>query len=93
MRPCYNRQGSFGRCSKERDVNDPNYIHHKTGAIIVYPLEADGVKFYADAEEALAKLPAGYQWSFASLKTGAKPFAFSTMQHIVQRAWAKPPAR
>jgi hypothetical protein len=31
--------------------------HHKTGAIIAHRLEADGVKFYADAEGVLAKLP------------------------------------
>jgi hypothetical protein len=31
--------------------------HHKTGAIIDDPFS--GVKFYADAEEVLAKLPAG----------------------------------
>jgi hypothetical protein len=26
----------------------------------------DGVEFYAETEEVLAKLPAGYQWSLAS---------------------------
>jgi hypothetical protein len=31
--------------------------HHNTGAIIDRPLEADGVRFYADAEEVLARLP------------------------------------
>ncbi len=61
--------------------------HHKTGAIIDHPLEADGVKFYADAEEVLAKLPrCGIPMVLRELKDGnAKPFAFSTMQHIVQR--------
>jgi hypothetical protein len=53
----------------DRDRSGPIRIEHgKTGAIIDYPLEADGVKFYADAEEVLAKLPARYQWSFASLR-------------------------
>lgn len=61
--------------------------HHKTGAIIDHPLEADGVKFYADAEEVLAKLPRrGIPMILRQLEDGnAKPFAFSTMQHIVQR--------
>jgi hypothetical protein len=31
--------------------------HHKAGAIIDYPLEVDGVKFYADAEEVLTNGP------------------------------------
>jgi hypothetical protein len=53
----------------DRDRSGPIRIEHcKTGANIDYPLEAYGVKFYADAEEVLAKLPAGYQWSFASLR-------------------------
>ena len=33
-------------------------FHHKTGAIVLHPLEDDdGILFYADAESALAKLP------------------------------------
>jgi hypothetical protein len=52
--------------------------HHKTGAIIDHRVEADGVAFYADAEEALAKLPPGYQWSFANLKTGTPSRSRST---------------
>jgi integrase len=61
--------------------------HHKTGAIIDHPLEADSVKFYADAEEVLAKLPRrGIPMILREVEEGkSKPFAFSTMQHIVQR--------
>jgi integrase len=61
--------------------------HHKTGAIIDHPLEADGVKFYADAEQVLAKLPRrGIPMILREVEEGkSKPFAFSTMQHIVQR--------
>jgi hypothetical protein len=61
--------------------------HHKTGATVDHPLEADGVKFYADAEEVLAKLPRrGIPMILREVEEGkSKPFAFSTMQHIVQR--------
>jgi hypothetical protein len=32
--------------------------HHKTGAVVLHPLEdTDGTRFYADAEDVLAKLP------------------------------------
>jgi hypothetical protein len=31
-----------------------------TGAIIDYPLKTDGVEFYADTEEVLAKFRTGY---------------------------------
>jgi integrase len=61
--------------------------HHKTGAIVDHPLEADGMKFYADAEEVLAKLPRrGISMVLREVEDGkSKPFAFSTMQHTVQR--------
>lgn len=61
--------------------------HHKTGAIIDHPLESDGVKFYAEAEEILAKLPKrGIPMILREIEDGkSKPFAFSSMQHIVQR--------
>ena len=61
--------------------------HHKTGPIIAHRLDADGVKFYADAEEVLAKPPRrGIPMVLRELKEGnAKRFAFSCMQHIVQR--------
>jgi len=71
----------------DRDRSRPIRIeHHKTGGIIYNPLGADGVTFYADAEEVLAKLPAGYQWSFASLKTGMPGRSRSAAcNNIVQR--------
>jgi integrase len=65
--------------------------HHKTGAIVDHPLEElkDGTitKFYAEAEEILAKLPRlGVPMILRAPKTGpARPYGMSTMQHIVQR--------
>lgn len=61
--------------------------HHKTGAIIDHPLDADGVRFYPEAEEILAKLPRrGIPMVLREVKDGtSKLFAFSSMQHIVQR--------
>jgi hypothetical protein len=66
--------------------------HHKTGTIAPHPLEELGVdgsiiKFYADAEEVLAQLPRrGVPMVLREVSTGiAKPYAFSSMQHIVQR--------
>lgn len=66
--------------------------HHNTGAIVDHPLEEvlpDGsaVKFYEEAEEILAKLPRrGIPMILREVEKGkAKPFAFSTMQHKVQR--------
>jgi integrase len=66
--------------------------HHKTGEAVDHPLEEtsqDGsvVRFYADAEEILAKLPRrGIPMILREVEDGkSKPFAFSTMQHIVQR--------
>jgi integrase len=66
--------------------------HHKTGAIIDHPLEEklpDGtvIKFYEEAEEVVAHLPRrGVSMILREVEPGiSKPFAFSTMQHIVQR--------
>jgi hypothetical protein len=70
----------------DRDRSGPIRIEHrKTGANIHYPLEADGVEFYTDAEEVLVA-PGGIPMVLRELKDGnAKPFAFNCMQHIVQR--------
>jgi len=66
--------------------------HHKTGAVIDHPLEEmrpDGsvVRFYEQAEAVLAHLPRrGIPMILREVEAGkSKPFAFSTMQHIVQR--------
>jgi integrase len=66
--------------------------HHKTGEAVDHPLEEtlpDGsvVKFYPDAEDVLTKLPRrGISMVLREVEDGKfKPFAFSTMQHIVQR--------
>ncbi|MCD9110265.1 hypothetical protein [Bradyrhizobium japonicum] len=66
--------------------------HHKTGEIVDHPLEEvleDGtvVKFYEEAEEALSHLKRlGVSMILYEFEKGkAKPFAFSTMQHKVQR--------
>ena len=74
-------------CSHVRTKPTIRVENHKTGAIIDHPLEADGVKFYAAAEETLAKFPRrGIPMVLREHIDGnAKPFAFSTMQRIVQR--------
>jgi hypothetical protein len=66
--------------------------HHKTGEIVDHPLEEelpDGmiVKFYEDAEEVLSHLKRrGVPMILREAEDGIyKPFAYSTMQHIVQR--------
>lgn len=61
--------------------------HHKTGAVMDHPLEADGEKFYADAEDVLSHLTRrGVPMILREVEKGkSKPFAFPTMQHIVQR--------
>jgi hypothetical protein len=61
--------------------------HHKTGEVVDHPLEHDGVKFYEDAESVLSHLPRrGISMVLREIEDGkSKPFAFSTMQHIVQR--------
>ena len=70
----------------------PNHIkieHHKTGATVWHPLEErtpDGVvKFYADAEAVLAKLPRrGVPMILREVREGVtKPYSFSGMQKIV----------
>jgi len=66
--------------------------HHKTGEAVDHPLEEalpDGsvIKFYEDAENVLSHLkPRGIPMILREIEDGkSKPFAFSTMQHIVQR--------
>ena len=81
--------------SDYRAPTAPNIIriaHHKTGTIAPHPLEerlTDGtvIKFYADAEEVLAAVPRrGVSMILREISEGiAKPFAFPTMQHKVQR--------
>ncbi|HEY0329353.1 MAG TPA: site-specific integrase [Rhodopseudomonas sp.] len=66
-------------------------LHHKTGAIVLHPLEetTDGgvVHFYPEAEEILAHLPhRGVPMILREVAPGkSKPFAQSSIQHIVQR--------
>lgn len=66
-------------------------LHHKTGAIVLHPLEEQMptgvVKFYEEAEEVLSHLKRrGVSMILREVSPGkAKPFAHSTMQHIVQR--------
>ena len=69
--------------------------HRKTGAIIDHPLEealpSGVVKFYEEAEAVLANLPRrGVPMILRAIDGGtSKPFAFSSMQHIVQRTRRK----
>jgi hypothetical protein len=62
--------------------------HRKPGAIIDYPLETNGVRFYADIEEVLALT--GYQLSFASLKTRTPNRSRSAACNISFSACVKP---
>jgi hypothetical protein len=65
--------------------------HHKTGEIVDHPLEDGEVKFYEEAEEVLSHLKRlGTPMILYEVANGkAKPFAFSTMQHKVQRMRVK----
>jgi hypothetical protein len=59
--------------------------HHKTGAVVDHPLEEDGVKFYEEAEDVLRYLPKlGIPLILHRRRGVARPFAQSTVQHIVQ---------
>lgn len=75
----------------EKHPNIIRILHHKTGAVVLHPLEertGKGViKFYEEAEQILSHLPRrGVSMILRDLGDGkAKPFAFSTMQHTVQR--------
>ncbi|CEG08765.1 hypothetical protein BN961_02183 [Afipia felis] len=75
----------------EKNPNIIRILHHKTGAIVLHPLEevTDGsvVRFYEEAEQILSHLPRrGVSMILRDLGDGnAKPFAFSTIQHTVQR--------
>jgi len=80
------------RWSDYRSGDWPNAVrihHHKTGAIVLHPLEETtaGVtmKFYEDAEAVLAKLPRrGVSMILREVEEGVtKPFSFSGMQKIV----------
>jgi hypothetical protein len=66
--------------------------HHKTGEVVDHPLEEElpdsgVIKFYEEAEQVLSHLPKrGIPMILRETEEGkSKPFAFSTMQHIVQR--------
>jgi integrase len=80
--------------SDYRSAKTPSVIrilHHKTGAIVLHPLEEQTstgiVKFYEEAEEVLSHLKRrGVSMILREVSAGkSKPFAHSTMQHIVQR--------
>ncbi len=81
--------------SDYRGPQAPNIIrvqHHKTGAIVLHPLEeklSDGtlVKFYEDAEAVLSHLKKrGTPMILREVDEDKfKPFSFSGMQKIVQR--------
>jgi hypothetical protein len=77
------------RSSKAPDVI--RILHHKTGAIVLHPLEEQTptgvVKFYEEAEVVLSHLKRrGVSMILREVSEGkSKPFAQSTVQHIVQR--------
>lgn len=80
----------------EKNPDIIRILHHKTGAIVLHPLEERSsrsvVKFYEEAEQVLAHQPRrGVSMILRETEDGnAKPFAISTMQHIVQRMRKKP---
>jgi hypothetical protein len=61
--------------------------HHKTGEIVDHPLEADGIKFYEEAEDVPSHLRRlGIPMILHQRRSKvATTFAMSTMQHIVQK--------
>ena len=80
--------------SDYRALSAPSIIrveHHKTGTVAPHPLEEvteEGiVRFYADAEEVLAKLPKlGLPMILQDLGKGrAKPWLYSSLNHVVTR--------
>ena len=79
----------FLRWSDYRSKEWPNAIkieHHKTGAVVWHPLEDEnGVKFYAEAEAILERLPRiGIPMILREVgKSVTKPYSFSGMQKIV----------
>jgi hypothetical protein len=81
------------RSPKNPDV--VRILHHKTGAIVLHPLEertsAGVVKFYEEAEAVLSHLKRrGVSMILREVSAGkSKPFAQSTVQHIVQRMRTK----
>jgi hypothetical protein len=70
-------------------------LHHKTDAVVLHPLEdRDGTPFYADAEAILAQVPRRGVPMVRHVPRGkardgkphtAKPYAMSSVQHLVQR--------
>src|SRR6476646_9665839 len=77
----HQRNRRMGKTTKHRRRTHQMDVHNRKSP------RQNGIKFYAGAEEVLAKLPrCGIPMVLRELKDGnAKPFAFSTMQHIVQR--------
>lgn len=84
----------FIKWSDYRAASAPSIIrvaHHKTGTVAPHPLEEvtpEGVfRFYSDAEDVLAKLPRlGVPMILRDLGKGsAKPWRYSSMQHVVAR--------
>lgn len=81
------------RSPKNPDV--VRILHHKTGAIVLHPLEertsTGVVKFYEEAEIVLSHLKRrGVSMILREVSAGkSKPFAQSKVQHIVQRMRTK----
>jgi hypothetical protein len=78
----------------ERWPNAIKILHHKTGATVWHPLEetinGENVKFYADAEAVLAKLPRrGLPMILREINSpnriAYKPFSFSGFEKIIQQ--------
>jgi hypothetical protein len=71
------------------------HFRHKTDAVVLHPLEdRDGTAFYADAESILAQVPRRGVPMVLHVPRGktadgkpkpAKPYAMSSVEHLVQR--------
>jgi hypothetical protein len=83
--------GGYIRRSDYRPADNPNIIrivHHKTGAVVLHPLEdSDGTAFYAEAEAVLSKLPRRAVSMIAREvpNGGTKPYSYSGMEKVIHR--------
>ena len=83
--------GGYIRWSDYRPADNPNIIrvvHHKTGAVVLHPLEdSDGTAFYAEAEAVLSKLPRRAVSIVAREVPGGgtKPYSYGGMEKVIHR--------
>ena len=79
------------RWSDYRPVERPNHVrivHHKTGEVVLHPLEVAGERFYPELEDHLADLAKITIPIVATLgeRGAARPYSFSYAKRIVREA-------